>query len=178
MAEALEKIASIAGDRLLGATAVRVEAPLEGSGIQLDLGVHPDPDRIALDIEEVGRADADRDECLSDQPERLAHRTGRVCLGLRPQIGGDRLARSWSADEHQEAEESLRVSSGQTYLAIRLSPDVEPPQQLDAKVDALVGCHGEPQPPRAATAGTPSRPSRPPRDADGRPQTMHLLSGR
>jgi hypothetical protein len=140
VAEALEEIAVVALDRFFGSAIVPVKAALEGRDVEVDLRVHPHAERVTLDIEEVRRTDPDGEKRLADEPQRLTHRTGARAVGVWPQIGGDGLARAGPRDEHEEPEQRLRVPAAQTDLPTGVRSDIEPPQQLDAKVDARAGC--------------------------------------
>ena len=130
----------VAIDGFFGPATVLVEAALEGRDVEVDLSVHPHAERVTFDVEEVRRRDPDGQKGLADQPQRLTHRTGARAIGVRPEIRGDRLARARPGDEHEEPEQCLGVTAAQADLATGVRPDVEPPQQLDAKVDARAGC--------------------------------------
>ena len=75
----------------LGAAGIVGEACLETRDIEIDLRIDPDPDRVAVDVEETLGRDPCLGEPLAHQPERLAQRSGGSDSGVRPEVGGDRL---------------------------------------------------------------------------------------
>ena len=74
--EALEQVTVVEVDGGFCAAGIVGQAGFESRDIQVDPGIDPDPDRVAVDVEQAVRWDAGLSEALSDQPECLAQRPG------------------------------------------------------------------------------------------------------
>lgn len=70
--EAFEEVPVVELDGGLRTTGVVVQASLESPDIEIDPGIDPDPDRVAVDIDQLLRLDPGLGEALSYKPEGLA----------------------------------------------------------------------------------------------------------
>jgi hypothetical protein len=152
--EALEEIAGVLADRGLGATARVRQARLELGDIECDLGVHADPERLGIDIEEAVGDDARVEEALAHEPQGLPQGPGRAGVGVGPQIRGDRLARAWPSSEDEQREQGLGVPAGQLDDTPVDRSSLESPEQGDPEPDSWFvrdGSHRRPVPLAAAS---------------------------
>ena len=89
--EPFEEVAVVDLDGGLGAARVVDQAGFESRDIEVDPGIDPDPDGIAIDVQQFVGRDARLGETLPDEPECLAEGSGRSDAGIGPQVGGDRF---------------------------------------------------------------------------------------
>ena len=129
--EALEQVSVVEVDGGFGAAGIVGQAGLESRDIQLYPGIDPDPDGIAVDVEQPVRWDVGLREALSDQPECLAEGSCRTAAGIRPQVGRDRLSRPGSAGQDEQGEQRLGVATRKPDVTAGGRPGVQAAEEVD-----------------------------------------------
>ena len=137
--ESFEQVSVIELDGPLRLARRLEQAALEGRHVELDPRLHPDADRVRLDVEHAVGREAGLGESLADEPEGLTQRACRRAVGVGPQVGGDRLAGARPACQHEQGEEGLRVSAGQANGPPRRGTDIEASKEIHLEADSRAG---------------------------------------
>jgi predicted P-loop ATPase len=146
--ESLDEVAAVELDRELRAALPVLEAVLERDGVDLEPGLGADRHRLRADVQDGIGVHAGVDESMADEPQRLPKGPDRGAVGVRPEVRRDRLACSRSTRQDEQCEQGRRVAPPEPHRGATDRPDVEAPEQVDAKdrvLDRIVSPHDIPR---------------------------------